>query len=66
MAVTKQASETKKMQEKKEERERMTVYISKSIAKKFKIHAIETDKDFSQLAEIAFIQLLEEQKQKTS
>ena len=52
------------MEEKTAEvRDRMTVYISKSIAKKFKIHAIETDRDFSQLAELAFIEFLERHKE---
>ena len=60
MTATKRAIAPKKMEEKEsEERDRMTVYISKSIAKKFKILAIEEEKDYSQLAELAFIQFLQ-------
>ena len=66
MPATKKAKQNEIMEEKIEERDRMTVYISKPIAKKFKILAIETEKDYSQLAEIAFIELLEKNKNTSS
>ena len=59
MQATKRAKDKAILEFQKEERDRMTVYISKSLAKKFKIFAIEEEKDFSQLAEIAFTQYLE-------
>lgn len=57
MPATKSAKE--EVEEPTSERERMTVYITKHTAKKFKIFAIEEDTDYSKLAELAFTELLE-------
>lgn len=59
MPTPKLAEEKTVAKEEKEEKDRMTVYVNKQIAKKFKIFAIEEEKDYSQLAELAFIQFLE-------
>jgi|CXWL01.1.fsa_nt_gi hypothetical protein len=42
-----------------EEKGRVTLYISKSVLKRFKHRAIDEDKDLSQLAEETFIALLD-------
>ncbi len=52
-------AEEKIVAEEKEKKDRMTVYVNKQIAKKFKIFAIEEEKDYSELAELAFVQFLE-------
>lgn len=42
-----------------EEKGRVTLYISKSVLKRFKHRAIDEDKDLSQLAEETFIAFLD-------
>ena len=43
----------------KEDKGRITLYISKSVLKRFKHRAIDEDKDLSQLAEETFIAFLD-------
>lgn len=43
----------------KEDKGRITLYISKSVLKQFKHRAIDEDKDLSQLAEETFIAFLD-------
>ena len=44
----------------KEKKGRLTLYISKEVLKEFKHRAIDEDKDFSALAEDAFIKFLKD------
>lgn len=52
MPATKPAKE-------KDDRVKMTISVPKALLKQFKIHAIETDTDYSQLAVNAFREYLE-------
>ncbi len=56
-AAPKLAEETNTM-ESREEKDRLTVYLPKSIIKQLKHLAIDVDKDLSQLAEFALVELL--------
>jgi len=42
-----------------EERDKLTIYIPKSLLKQFKKHAIDLESDYSNLAELAFSEYLE-------
>lgn len=50
--------------EDKQVKGRLTLYISKDVLKEFKHRAIDEDKDFSALAEDAFIKLLKDTNEK--
>jgi len=54
------AEEPETTLEEKEDKGRITLYISKSVLKQFKHRAIDEDKDLSQLAEETFIELLKD------
>ena len=42
-----------------EERDKLTIYIPKSLLKRFKKHAIDVELDYSNLAEQMFLECLE-------
>ncbi len=58
MSAKPQLTREKTIMESKEKKDRLTVYIPRSIIKQLKHLAIDVDKDVSQLAELALVELL--------